>query len=70
MLRNPFAFLSQTWKDKNYYKLWIEDLKYYQACSLFNGRMPPDYARLVRLDRKCDKKYLGIKEEKHANSNF
>jgi hypothetical protein len=28
---------------------WVEDLRYYRACGLFNGRRAPNYRRLSRF---------------------
>jgi len=32
--------------DLEYFKLWLEDLKYYRACDYYDGRKAPDYQKL------------------------
>jgi len=39
-LRNPLGLLGNFMQDPRYYRLWVEDLKYYRACNYFNGRSP------------------------------
>lgn len=43
---NPLTLAARVRKDPMFYRLWFEDLKYYQACDLFNGRRAPDSRRL------------------------
>ena len=45
-LSNPLDILKKVKHDSYYFRLWINDLKYYRACEFFNGRKPPDYSRL------------------------
>jgi len=49
VLSDPFGFLKRIRRDARYFRLWIDDLKYYRACDLFDGRKPPDLARLRAL---------------------
>ena len=46
-LRNPLGLLNNFRKDPRYYRLWVEDLKYYRACNYFNGRMPMNGAQIL-----------------------
>ncbi len=50
-LRNPLALLRRIQRDQDYFRLWINDLKYFRACDLFDGRKPPDYVRLRSFDQ-------------------
>jgi hypothetical protein len=35
--------------NRPFYRLWLEDLRYYHSCDFFDGRKPPDYAKLSRF---------------------
>jgi MoaA/NifB/PqqE/SkfB family radical SAM enzyme len=43
---NPGNFLERVFKDTAYMKLWLDDLRYFTACNLFNGRTAPDYKKM------------------------
>jgi hypothetical protein len=45
-LFSPLNLLRRIKKDTLHFRLWSEDMLYYRACQLFNGRKPPDMARL------------------------
>jgi MoaA/NifB/PqqE/SkfB family radical SAM enzyme len=45
-LRNPLELLQRIQRDREYFRLWINDLRYFRACDLFDGRRPPDYELL------------------------
>ncbi len=47
----PGSVLRKYFRDPGYLRLWWEDLRYYRACDLFDGRRPPDWKRLRRFDR-------------------
>lgn len=49
VVRQPAALLKKTVGDPAYFKIWMEDLRYYRACDLFDGRRPPDYRKLARF---------------------
>jgi MoaA/NifB/PqqE/SkfB family radical SAM enzyme len=51
---SPLALLRKLGKDREYLGIWREDLAYYRACNLFDGRRPPDYTRLARFQKKTD----------------
>jgi hypothetical protein len=42
----PFVLLKNYLEEPVHFRLWAEDLRYYRACGLFDGRKPPDYERL------------------------
>ncbi|GLI34683.1 radical SAM protein [Desulforhabdus amnigena] len=44
--RNPFGLLKNIANRGSYFKIWMEDLRYYLACDFFDGRKPPAYDRL------------------------
>lgn len=37
-LRNPLSLITRYRRDSEFYSLWLKDLKYYNACELFDGR--------------------------------
>jgi hypothetical protein len=46
-LRNhPVRAIKRLATDRTYTQLWLEDLRYYQACSFFDGRKAPGWNRL------------------------
>jgi MoaA/NifB/PqqE/SkfB family radical SAM enzyme len=48
-LHAPGRLLGKMRNDGRYRRLWIEDLRYYHACELFDGRRPPRPERLRRF---------------------
>lgn len=46
-LASPVGLLKRFRNDRTYYRLWREDLRYYRACRLFDGRKPPEMALLA-----------------------
>jgi hypothetical protein len=46
---NPASVIRKFCGDPRYLNLWINDVRYYCACDLFDGRKPPEYARLRRF---------------------
>jgi len=51
LLRHPVSFARKAIKEPAYLKLWLEDLKYYQACDYYDGRQAPDYQKLKSFYR-------------------
>ena len=49
VLHAPARLLGKMRGDGRYRRLWIEDLRYYHACELFDGRRPPRPERLRRF---------------------
>ena len=45
----PLSLVKRIKKDPGFFQFWLEDLRYYQACSLFDGRRPPDYRKMSRF---------------------
>jgi len=44
---HPFHTLSAFPHRWNYFRHWLRDLGYYQACGFFNGRRPPEYGKMA-----------------------
>lgn len=52
--REPLSLLKQYKRDKRYYHLWREDLRYYRLCNYFDGNKPfstSELSRHVSLER-------------------
>lgn len=49
---SPLALVAGLSKDPRFYTLWFEDLRYYLACDLFNGRRSPKLERLRAFEKK------------------
>jgi MoaA/NifB/PqqE/SkfB family radical SAM enzyme len=41
LFRHPLRLGRRLARDKNFYRLWLEDVAYYRVCRLFNGRLAP-----------------------------
>jgi hypothetical protein len=54
-LANPLALLKKIASDRFYFQTWVDDLRYYHACDLFNGRKPPIFERLATWRVTADK---------------
>ncbi len=48
---SPVGLLKKLMSDPEYLAVWREDLSYYRACNLFDGRRPPDYGKLAGFAR-------------------
>ncbi len=44
--QSPVQLGRRLFKDRTFFKLWLEDLLYYRACHYFNGRIAPNSHRL------------------------
>lgn len=49
ILNNPLRLMRQVLSDASYYRIWLNDIRYYRSCDWFNGRQPPDGRRLARF---------------------
>jgi MoaA/NifB/PqqE/SkfB family radical SAM enzyme len=43
---HPVALFNKLHRDRDFFRLWIQDLRYARACDMFDGRTPPDMTRL------------------------
>jgi len=43
---HPAGLISRIANDREFFRLWKEDIKYYSACGYFNGRKMPDLAKM------------------------
>jgi hypothetical protein len=46
----PFSTLNKFISDREFLKIWYEDLLYYKACNFFNGRKAPRMEKLVSFN--------------------
>jgi hypothetical protein len=44
-IRHPLKALAGTASKRQMMRLWFEDVRYYLACGLFDGRKPPKKGR-------------------------
>ncbi|MFW5635758.1 MAG: radical SAM protein [Thermodesulfobacteriota bacterium] len=61
----PGSVLRKFSRDPEYRRLWFEDLKYYRACDLFDGRRPPDATRLAKFGPSKSVKPCGFDHPRH-----
>lgn len=45
----PLQLIKKIKKDHRFYKIWLEDLRYYRACSFFDGRKAPVYPKMKAI---------------------
>ncbi|THB77907.1 MAG: radical SAM protein [Desulfobacteraceae bacterium] len=50
LFNRPGGLVRRFIQDPAYFSLWQNDIRYYRACTLFNGRSAPDPKRLSRFD--------------------
>jgi hypothetical protein len=43
---HPVALLKNMRRDREFFKFWIQDVRYARACNFFDGRRPPNRSRL------------------------
>ncbi|MEM9354059.1 MAG: radical SAM protein [Planctomycetota bacterium] len=48
-VKSPFQVAGRLIRDREFTRLWWEDLSYYRACNYFCGRMPPNRKKLERF---------------------
>jgi hypothetical protein len=48
-LSDPAGLLKRVVRDREYLRVWLQDLRYYRACDFFDGRRPPNLDRLHRF---------------------
>lgn len=49
LFNRPAAFFRRMINDREYMRLWRDDMRYYAACGFFNGRVPPDYKAMRKF---------------------
>ena len=49
LLYQPMGLLRRMRQDREFFRLWWQDLRYYRACGFFDGRRPPDLYKLGRF---------------------
>jgi hypothetical protein len=47
----PLSLMKKVRRERGYFGIWYEDLRYYMACDLFNGRKPPCFEKLAGFHR-------------------
>lgn len=63
---DPWGLLGKIAHDRFYLQTWMEDLRYYFACDLFDGRRPPNYQRLSTWSKMGSERQPGMTEEAAA----
>jgi MoaA/NifB/PqqE/SkfB family radical SAM enzyme len=46
LFSRPLDLLKKLKHEGHFFRLWVDDMKYYRACKLFDGRRPPDLSRM------------------------
>lgn len=48
--KNPLSLISKFRENRGYMTMWLDDIRYYFACSFFDGRKPPNYTKLKKFE--------------------
>lgn len=54
LTRRPARLIGRFLKEPAYFRLWLNDMRYYLACDMFDGRRPPDRRQLNRVSPATD----------------
>jgi MoaA/NifB/PqqE/SkfB family radical SAM enzyme len=46
---SPLNLVGRLRADPAFFAYWLQDMRYYQACRYFDGRIPPDFRRLKKF---------------------
>lgn len=46
LFSDPLGLLKRLKRERHYFRLWVDDINYYRACRLFDGRRPPEPVRM------------------------
>ncbi len=49
LFQTPCQMAKRFWSDRDYARLWANDIQYYRACDFFNATYPPNTKRLARF---------------------
>ena len=55
VVSDPVGLLARLRRDREFFRLWLEDWRYYRACDFFDGRRPLHEERLSRFAPKPQK---------------
>lgn len=47
LFSEPLTAVKKFVKDRDFAKLWLQDISYFRACNFFNAEKPPDYWKLA-----------------------
>jgi hypothetical protein len=47
LFSEPLTAVKKFIKDRDFAKLWLQDISYFRACNFFNAEKPPDYWKLA-----------------------
>ena len=56
-LCNPFRLLTTYRRDSTFYRYWLQDLSYYRACNLFDGRTDSNNDKLRKFAQPGNKSF-------------
>lgn len=52
LFTRPWQLSAKIFKDPEFFRILLEDLRYYRACGFFNCRLPPDAVAMGRFARR------------------
>jgi hypothetical protein len=47
LFSEPLTAVKKFVKDRDFARLWLQDISYFRACNFFNAEKPPDYRKLA-----------------------
>jgi hypothetical protein len=59
-LQSPVTLMRKLVENPAYTRFWIQDMHYYAACDLFDGRQPPKTKQLKKFTKCNSNQFLSI----------
>jgi hypothetical protein len=61
--KNPSSLIRKFKENRGYMKMWLDDIRYYFACSFFDGRKPPNYTKLKKFKPRHKFPYISLHDK-------
>ena len=58
--KNPTSLINKFRNNREYMKMWLDDIRYYFACNFFDGRQLPNYTKLKKFAAKRKSSYVQL----------
>lgn len=63
LFKNPSSLIRKFRNNREYMKMWLDDIRYYFACNFFDGRQPPNYTKLKKFAARQKHPYVQLRDE-------
>jgi MoaA/NifB/PqqE/SkfB family radical SAM enzyme len=68
--KGPSSLIRRFRDNREYMKMWLDDIRYYFACSFFDGRKPPNYSKLKKFAARHKIPYTPLRDESGTLANL